>query len=201
MQPFSNVFRRQQLVHLRTSRRMPSTPLSLIRVTSSDTPDARTATHPPPSHADHLSPPPLALPRFTAQIRHRPSARIAPLPAATDPAPTPLGHLWWVGGVGTGEGSPGPCSCGSARTGSPGSNPQRRGCDGRAPRLLRHAARASDHRQGRLRPGQRLSPQPQRRAQRALKRNDSDDFGCGSRSQHVRPWPHRNQPIGVRWPS
>jgi hypothetical protein len=28
--------------------------------------------------------------------------------------------------------------------------------------------------------------------QRALKRNDTDDFGCGSQSQHVRPWLHRN---------
>jgi hypothetical protein len=29
-----------------------------------------------------------------------------------------------------------------------------------------------------------------------------DDFGCGSRSQHLRPWwLHRNDRLGWRWPS
>jgi hypothetical protein len=28
-----------------------------------------------------------------------------------------------------------------------------------------------------------------------------DDFGCGSRSQHVRPWLHRNDRLEWRWPS
>ena len=56
----------------------------------------------------------------------------------------------------------------SVRRGRLRQRAQRRGRLGRAPRLLGGQARAPDRGQGRLRPGQRLPPQPQHRPQRRL---------------------------------
>jgi hypothetical protein len=34
-------------------------------------------------------------------------------------------------------------------------------------------------------------------AQWTVERSDTDDFVCGSQSQHVQPWLRRKRPIGV----